>query len=257
MTIISHSYKRGFSLIEIAVVLAIIAAIAGVVLTLSNKQLTQNKYLRTIDKMKTLDDALQRYIILSGELPCPAARNTLLSNAAFGVESEAQCNGAAPVGTTDVAGGEIRIGAVPVRELNLPDEYMFDAWNMRITYVMVKALGADGAITSESIAAPASGGIAIVDRNGNSMIDRRAPLDATQFVAYALIAHGENRNGAVNRIGTTTNNCNTVLGDGDNCDLTDAQFRDMRFNNESATDATYFDDIVIWKPVYLINPELR
>jgi prepilin-type N-terminal cleavage/methylation domain-containing protein len=246
---------KGFSLIELAVVLVIIALMAGSVMTLMNRHLDTNRYDKTAETLKRIEEALQRQVMISGYLPCPAALNAAPSSATYGVATD--CNAAAPAGTTDISAiagtaDDIRIGAVPTRTLNLPDNMLMDAWNMRLTYVVVKDLAID-TTKFNAYVKPASGGVTVTDATGNPALD---PAQAELFSAYAVLSHGNDKKGATVLSGGSATACTAGNMDSENCDG-DSTFIDTAFNNSTTIIASFFDDLIVWKPYYLINPSLK
>jgi prepilin-type N-terminal cleavage/methylation domain-containing protein len=250
-----QSSCKGFSLIELAVVLVIIALMAGSVIALVNRHLDTDSYDKTAKTLQRIEEALQREVMLSGYLPCPAALDAALSSAAYGVATD--CNVAAPTGTTDIStiagtADDIRIGAVPTRSLNLPDNVLMDAWNMRLTYVVVKDLAID-TTKFNAYVKPASGGIIINDAAGNSTLDS---TQAELFPAYIILSHGNDKKGATVLSGASATGCTAGNMDSENCDNDDS-FIDTAFNNSTTIVASFFDDIIVWKPYHLINPSLK
>ncbi|TAE81908.1 MAG: type II secretion system protein [Alphaproteobacteria bacterium] len=262
-----HRAHHGFSLVELAVVLVIISLIIGSVISLTSQHMKADKYDSSSKKLMAIDAALRRYVVSAGELPCPAARTLTVNDANFGRESDQDCASAtAPLGTVDVGNSTIRIGSVPVRELNLPDGMMFDAWDRQITFMMVKSLAMNDALrTASAVTAPIAhtgsgwGGIRVVNALGHDVFDRRDPAIAPRhFIAYALISHGENRGGARTKQGTPHIGCPTISRDAMNCDDSDHMIRDGDLVNDvSISNSSYFDDLVLWQPVSLINPNIH
>jgi prepilin-type N-terminal cleavage/methylation domain-containing protein len=244
-----------FSLLEMSVVLTIIALILGAVISLANRQFDTNKYQKTADTIKIIEAALQRQVMISGYLPCPAARNAAPATAIYGVATD--CTAVAPAGTTDlstIAGtaDDVRVGVVPTRTLNLPDKVMMDAWNMRITYAVVKDL-ATTKITFDAYTKPASGGLALTDAAGNAML---APTPTGNLVAYVVVSHGNDKKGATVAAGAAGSACTAGAVDSENCD-NDAAFIDTTLLDSTSAGAAFYDDLVMWKPYYLIKPSLK
>jgi prepilin-type N-terminal cleavage/methylation domain-containing protein len=251
MATISNKFK-GFSLVELSVVLAIIALILGSVITLVNRQFDTDKYQQTADTLKIIEEAIQRHVTLSGFLPCPAARDAAQSSATYGIATD--CTAVAPSGTTDIStiagtADDIRIGVVPTRTLNLPDRYMMDAWNMRITYVVLKDLSTNPA-SFKAYIKPTSGGLVVNDAAGNAMID--ASLSAS-LVSYVAVSHGYDRKGATIASGTTTTTCSTTGLDMENCDV-DRIFIDSPIKDENVAENAFYDDLILWKPYHMVDP---
>jgi prepilin-type N-terminal cleavage/methylation domain-containing protein len=237
--------KSGFSLVEMSVVLVIISTILGSVIVLTNKAQDRSKYEITIAKIKAIDERLQQYAIKGGIIPCPARRNSALNSATFGIATDCTTNLTAPADNgigTDT--GQVRIGVVPTRTLGLPDDYMFDAWGMRISYAVNKNLATTVAAFT-AYTKPATGGIAIVDSAGNSVFDTNAALNKL-FPAYVVISHGMDKKGAIAQAGTSTNSCGGSSDDVLNCGNTGV-FRDSSVKIINPAANAYFDDVIMWR----------
>lgn len=240
--------QNGFSLVELSVVLSIIAVLIGASIILTNKQLLTNQLNHSHDKLEAISEAIQQHLALSGDMPCPAPFNAALSSATFGVSTV--CADAAVAGETiDI--DNIRIGTVPTRSLNIPDDYMFDAWDMRITYAVVKELATIGSFDGYTI--PATSVITINDKYAVAQLDTTNNVDT---VAYILISHGKDKAGARNKTGTTTNTCADTNLDDENCGHDDAVFISTPPQTQT-TGASYTDDITFWQTYTQINPALK
>jgi prepilin-type N-terminal cleavage/methylation domain-containing protein len=254
----------GFSLVEISVVLVILATLTGMIAVLAGKQSSTSKYEDTKAMLKIIDEALQRELLFTGVLPCPARRTALPTAANFGQATN--CTGAAPAGTDDVStiGGavtadDIRIGALPTRTLNLPDKMAVDAWNMRFTYAVVRNLGNNNTqATFDGYTPPAATAnrIIINDANGNPMLKSLASTPADSFVAYVIISHGADKKGATSANGSTTNACTAGFLDTENCN-SDGTFIQADIADDTTRPAAFYDDLMIWKPYHLIAPALK
>jgi len=120
-------HTHGFTLLEMAVVLAIVALLLGSGLSLVSVQIEQQ---RIKDTQKTLGDAKEAligYALINGRLPCPAAPATT------GVENPA--GGGACTNFNN--------GFLPAITLGLPgidsNGYLTDAWGNRIRYAVTAA----------------------------------------------------------------------------------------------------------------------
>ncbi len=235
-----RSHNKGFSLIEMSVVLVIISTILGSMMVLTNKSQDRAKYDATIIKIKAIDESLQKYAIKAGVIPCPAPRSAAVNSASFAVATD--CNIAAVAGTTQA--GQVRIGAVPTRTLGLPDDYAYDEWGMRITYAINVNL-ATTMIAFTNYTKPVAGGIAMQDSAGNSVFDTNILLDKL-FPAYVVVSHGVDKKGATNKAGTVTNPCSGASNDVLNCSDSGI-FRDTSIKLINKVATAYFDDIIIWR----------
>jgi len=133
--------SAGFSLIEMALVLAIVGfVLGGMMLTLS-AQVTQHNIDETQNRLKQARDALLGFAIANGRLPCPA---TATSN---GVESPA--NGGTCTNVSGIYTGylpAVTLGFQPVDSSG----YAVDAWNNRIRYAVAQTTLASTCTASTS-----------------------------------------------------------------------------------------------------------
>jgi prepilin-type N-terminal cleavage/methylation domain-containing protein len=118
---------RGFSLVEIAVAMMVIAILLGAMLVPLTTQVAQRKISDTQKTLEDITQALLGYAIANGRLPCPA------SSTSSGIESP--------------AGGGVCTnpynGFVPAATLGLQatdsQGYAIDAWGTRIRYAVATA----------------------------------------------------------------------------------------------------------------------
>lgn len=140
--------RRGFSMLELSVVLGIISLIAGVGMTMATGALKAADRVTTQERLNTIKLALDSHLKTYGYLPCPANRTLVPSDTNFGVEDR---NNYVNPGTSCTAvglgglvlSGTAAIGGVPVRTLGLPDSYAGDAWGNKLTYAVTHALVSD------------------------------------------------------------------------------------------------------------------
>jgi type II secretory pathway pseudopilin PulG len=216
-----------------AIVVVIMSILIGSVYALVPVQTDVQNVDLTKAKLDRIQGAINAYVNQNGFLPCPADSTAAVATATFGTSTDCS-TGSAPTGTTESGTGDdtIRQGVVPSRTLNLADTDMFDAWNNRFTYVVIKKLATT--ITNFSTAAPTNAAIIMQDVNNNQI--NNAP------VAYVLISHGKHSDGAVNYNGVTTT-CTAGTPEAQNCSNT-STFKDGVYNTNSTN---YFDDYVRWK----------
>ena len=129
---------------------------------------------------------------IDGRLPCPAAPGLALDDVNFGREISNDCTAAAAVDgsvkTAGIDGRGVHIGTVPVRSLNLPDEYMFDSWGNRFVYAVTEGFASPGAAAIPE----ADGDIGLLDPNNNSV------PSSPDSIVYLLMSHGADNRGAFN-----------------------------------------------------------
>lgn len=117
--------QNGFTLIETAIVLAIIALILGTGLTVLSTQQDQRRIEETKARLEEAREALTGFAIANGRLPCPADPTIASGSANAGIARTAIATGC----TADAA-GTIQ-GDLPWATLGLPET---DAWGHRFTY---------------------------------------------------------------------------------------------------------------------------
>lgn len=119
-----HLPQRGFTLTELAVVVAILSLLLGSAMLTLAAQSEQRAIDETRRRLDAAVEALLAYAVVNGRLPCPAI------NGATG--DEAPAGGGA---CTSAYGGSLparTIGAVPTDA----SFYAVDAWNNRIRYAV-------------------------------------------------------------------------------------------------------------------------
>ena len=198
-------------------------------------------------KIKT---AITAYYLKYGRLPCPASRNDAPNSANFGKSTDCT-TGSAPTGTVEFGSGvnTIRIGVVPVRSLNLSDTYMFDSWNSRFTYAVIKSL-AQTSSNFSSYSTSATQVITIQDKSG-ATINPNNSASTPNYVDYVLVSHGRDANGAYSYTGALSSTCKTSLLQGKNCD-NDNIF--VQAAHSYTNSSSFYDDYITWvKNTDLLN----
>lgn len=220
--------EQGFTLIEMALVIII----GGVMLSLLGSALIsfqKKSQIRTTEyRIATISEALERYLSINDRYPCPANRTATPDDADFGRTGNTNnCQNAA-TGVVDV--GTVKIGAVPTRTLNLPDEHAADAWGRKFTYAVTELLATSGSYT------PNGGTITVNDLNGNPTIN---PAGSAHYI---ITSHGATGMGGFVFNGTTQyTTCSATFGrDEENCD-NNATFISSLVTSE-ATGVNFYDD---------------
>jgi prepilin-type N-terminal cleavage/methylation domain-containing protein len=247
--------RKGFSLLEMSIVLLIIAVVVGSGAAMFSASVKQQQSKETLLKMQAIQKALLDYRRAFNRIPCPADLALPMTDANFGVEAwkdpstptSTSCNGGVPAATyTD--GGTLYEGAVPVKTLKLPDDYVVDGWGRRFDYA------ADGTLTAYN----AFDTVAVNDTQVRFTIvpTITSVMTITSYPVYVLISYGEDGHGAFTREGSATI-LNTSNSDdqNENCDCDSSGNRNGAINstfvqrpievNKDNPDLT-FDDIVTY-----------
>lgn len=243
--------RRGFSLLELAVVLVIISFIAGGLLTIGTNKTKSAKWTDTRTRMTQIEDALGAFLLANRRLPCPADPSIAPDAAGFGVED---CTAATTASATTTP-STMLVGSVPTFTLAMSDETMLDGWGRRYTYVVYK----DFTLTDyDSVGGtyfntpsftmitptdemPAVTAISVMDNNAT-------PNLKTDLAIMVLISHGENGHGAWLKEGGAARNNPGSLGAGEDEnaeDPTDPLAVDEVFTQDDISGD--FDDIVDYK----------
>jgi type II secretory pathway pseudopilin PulG len=200
----------GFSIIELAMVILV----GGIMIAAAGSMLIS--YLRALsvtttqNRMQEIDNAIVHYVSINNSLPCAAALTDAQDSQTFGRQitdlptnyipptigypgAPPDCNLAignanAINGTTGVfsstgTNGFIVIGAVPVRDLDLPDQDIADAWGDRFVYAVTAAVANPDGYD------PTQGSIKVTNNSGVSQASINNAL-------YVIVSYGANRGGA-------------------------------------------------------------
>ena len=155
----------------------------------------------TLGNMYKVEEAMKSFMLFNGRRPCPADGQYPVDSANFGIEAAnpGSCTGgtpAAPFGP-DAASGNVVAGVIPTKSLNLPDEYAFDDWGRRITYVVDKRATEWGScINLMGMHRPGIGSIEVRDGSGGVLA----------YSMYGYISHGTDGHGAFPAQGSTVAN---------------------------------------------------
>lgn len=206
---------RGFTLVEIAVVLVILALLLGMLVVPLNTQVDQQRIADTQKHARTITEAILGFAVANGRLPCPATATTASTAAGAGLENKA----GAACGITE--------GVVPWATLGVQET---DAWGQRYTYRVTPAFADDptGGLQA-SFQLTDNGGITVTSGGG-------APITIAANVAAVVVSHGKNGLGGYKSDGTQ------VAGAaGDELENAD---NDATFISKPPEPA--FDDLIVW-----------
>lgn len=239
MTYRTRKIIKGFSLIEIAIVLIIMAVSTSTMFLFLANSANEAKKQDNQTRIEYLNKAITDFYIKTGYIPCPAPRTTAVATAGFGVSST--CSAGAVTGITDTGSGvnTIRYGMIPVRTMGLQDTDAFDAYGNRFTYAIIRDFGINAATYNSAVSATTSFSINHLVISGPTLTNMNV-MTSPNSVAYVVISHGPNSNGATAYNGISQT-CTAGLPDTYNCDFSDNVFV------SSANIPGNFDDTIIWK----------
>lgn len=140
MQTLTRTARHGFTLIEMAIVISIIAVAGIMVLKASGGMLDANKRLAVRATLDTVDTALANFVASSKRLPCPADGAIPSGALNAGVELFNPATGACNPVT------QMR-GVIPWVTLGLSENDASDPWLGRLTYRVDPALAARAPLT--------------------------------------------------------------------------------------------------------------
>src|SRR5690554_375230 len=131
---------RGFTLMELSISLLVLSLLMGGALVMATDIITEKKVITDQEKLAEIQKAIEAFVVRNGRLPCVASRTATLGSTTLGREVLANCatDTSEPAGTKRIS--DIRIGAVPTRDLLLQDDYMVDSFGSYFTYAVTEAL---------------------------------------------------------------------------------------------------------------------
>jgi len=240
----THHRSKGFTLVEMAMVLLIMGLLLAGGLTVLSTQIEQQRIGDTQRQLEQAREALMGFALANGRFPCPASAVVVSGAATAGLEP-----------TPVVAAGCANLaGVLPWATLGLPET---DPWGRRFTYRITRqftrtvpqAAGFVGGgcpppvpPTQAAFALCSQGDMTIVSTGGGATLSANAPV--------VLVSHGKNGAGAYMPTGTQS----PVGADADELDnqLTAGGTNTANTQFVSKSPTATFDDLVVWLPTPIL-----
>lgn len=226
---------RGFSLVEIAVVMVIISVLLAIVAVPLATQLEQKRVAETQKKLDEVRDALFGFAITNGRLPRPATSSADGNENGTACASETACTGFIPWVTLGIDKA--------------------DAWNMIVQYSVTPAFATASPLFT--LSTPGTKRVRTRDSAG-------AESDLVTGVAALIWSHGAKNFGvdaltlisrANNSLTNTDEVRNNTLAAAAGCVVSVCVI--SRLNTDNTTVAGgEFDDMVSWIPVTILNNKM-
>lgn len=211
----------GFTLVEMAVVLAIVGLMLGGLLIPISAQMDQKNYSKTQQDMNDIREALIGYSASHGYLPCPAV------SASNGSEDR----------NANTCTGSKRVGFLPWAELGVPK---LDSWGHLYLYSVTLAY----ADSTTKINLSSTGDITIKTRDSSGSL---ANMSNAGVIPAAVVSFGKNGVLAYNDDGSQiANSSATNVDEVTNATGTGTTFLSRTFTTNTATTGGEYDDVVIW-----------
>jgi prepilin-type N-terminal cleavage/methylation domain-containing protein len=217
---------RGFTLIEIAISLVIIALVLGMLVIPLATQFEQQRIAETRSQLEHVREALIGFTVANGRLPCPAIPTTATGAAGAGTENR--------TGGACVGAGTAVEGVLPWTALGVPET---DPWGRRFTYRVTSAFADDPAGTLSSFSLTDLGNLNVTNDGTNNI---------AASVPAVVVSHGKNGLGAYQPSGTQISGAaahELENVDGDNTFV-------------SRTHAPDFDDQLAWLSSHVLKSRM-
>lgn len=223
MNALTMPTNRGFTLVEIAIVMAIIGLLLGGLLVPLSAQVDAQRSSETQKAINEIREALMGFALANGRLPCPADPAIATGSVNAGMED--------PTPMVTVCAREL--GVLPWVTLGVPET---DAWGRRYTYrvtaIFADAIGTTFGCTPSTT--PTQSSFALCSLGDITVTDGAVNI-ATDIPAV-IVSHGKNGLGAYTSLGTQI--AGATGNEQENADA------DTTFVNTSFTPT--YDDQVAW-----------
>ena len=253
--------KRGFSLIELSIVILIVSILITGSLGISKTAINNSKVKVTKERMDAVYQAFANFLATNRRLPCPAVMTTAKGAAGYGSEA-ATPGDCINTFVSSVNAPHLSYGMVPIAALGLDQDMAEDGFGTKFTYVVDKRFtkqssnifAADGFEITKGIPSEAdnsSTDLYGIDVQGPAL----APLLSNKNGVLLLLSHGANKFNGFNATGTAQNGASAVAGeynkdeDNNSCNTCSTSSGTTSFDRTFLTSSAdpNFDDIVLFK----------
>lgn len=225
MTYYSIRVNQGFTLVEMAIVLMIVALLLGGLLPTVTSQIEQQRNNETNKQLADIKEALIGFALVNGRLPRPAI------SATDGAERAACATAAACT------------GFIPWATLGTSK---LDSWGKIIRYSVTPNFANAPFTLSTTVATKT---VQTDSITSTYLVGQTPPCLTTNQCAPAVIfSHGKNNFGTNDSGNALADSSTTNTDEGTNNTSTDNFFSRIPSNNTAANGGE-FDDIVVWIPL--------
>lgn len=233
----------GFSLVELAIALAVIGLLLGATLTVYQGYIRTKAENDTETRKELIRVAMARFVGTNGRLPCPANPALSITNVNSGVEN---CGSAATTTGARTAGGSnnVLVGSLPYATLNMSIIDGYDGWDSSFTYAVSELLTdvdtfneGHGVIRLDT---RATVGASAVNTPNPRVLGQNGPL--VNSYMFAVVSHGPDKRGSYTNAGIIQGSCVGGGLDAENCNG-DATF--LKAPRVYVSGANFYDDAFV------------
>ena len=223
--------KRAFGMMEIVVIVVVISLIMRGAFDMISFEYRLHSVRGTKQKMDEIHEHIISYFMTHGKLPLPAK----ITDGPTGANYVNSWSGASH------AVGDLVVGAVPVADIGLSVNHLFDDWHHKFKYVVNGCLLNMASGVSSDIQLCRDNHAGVV-----SLLDKTASAAgvAINEVAYILISYGHDGIGAYDEMGTVVKSCVASTAEGPNCSSNHYVIAPRNTSSSAGND--YYDDYLVF-----------
>ena len=223
--------NRGLSLIETSIIIILLGLLIAPLFAFISLQEQQEEVIEDSAVNERILSALSLHLRQQGSYPCPANPALKPGDALFG-DGTGTGTGTCTAGADASDNANVRIGALPIKQLNLPfrESANLDGW--KYVYAVTETL-------TNPVTYNGTGAIRVVDEEDN--------LFLAQPAHFVVINPGRDGKGVYTINGTVpAMACGSVAQDSENCNG-DSVFREAdRYIQNAPNTPDYYDDIIAY-----------
>jgi len=224
--------KKAYTLVELSIVLVIISIFLSSGLNIFTNNIVQTKTVNTKEKLNIIYRSLAEYLMQNKKLPCPIILT-------LAKDKDTNLNYGAMISGCATSPNQITIGALPTRDLGLPNDMAEDDFGNKILYVVDNRL-IPAAQSNFNATNFSDGAISISGQSSTKPV-------------LLLLSFGANSCGSYKTNGQQNTICN--LGN-DGSGQNENSNNDTTFATSDNT-TPKFDDVVLTKTYYDFLQELN
>ena len=226
--------EKGFSLLEVALLMLVVGLIAGSYMQIYNQYITERTYAKSATAGSTIQTAITEFYELHERYPCPAIPTLAEGDPLHGLEqcpgrdmdgystvmpamaldscASGYCRASGRDANGDTAFDGVLIGTIPYATLGIPFNEVLDGWKHRFTYAVTETMTDTATFLADR------GAIMVWKADGSTPLEYGDPVPSAnpkdkggQATAhFVFFSHGNNGRGSYTvegqRVGATCDN---------------------------------------------------